>query len=64
MSIAADLGSAASSLEQLVERVSEAADAMAGSGDDDLSIGLMDVERSLRAASRRLERVLRDMASR
>jgi len=62
--MAADLGSTASTLEQLLQRVSDAADELAGTANEDLSLGLMEVERSLRSATRRLERVLRDMQSR
>ena len=64
MSLSADLGSAASTLDQLLERVSGATDALVETGDEDLAMGLMEVERSLRVASRRLERLVRDLRSR
>ena len=64
MSSAADLASVASTLSQLVERVSNAADELVGGQDEDLSMGLMEVERSLRTASRRLERLVKDLRTR
>ena len=64
MSSAADLASAASSLTQLIERVSGAVDSFAGSRDEDLSLGLMEVERSLKTASRRLERLVKELRER
>ncbi|MFN8053393.1 MAG: hypothetical protein U0Q22_18270 [Acidimicrobiales bacterium] len=64
MSSAADLSSAASTLDQLVQRIGGAVDAFAGSRDEDLSLGLMEVERSLKTASRRLERLVKEMRSR
>jgi len=64
MSLAADLGSASSTLDQLVDRVSSAADGLVGTRDEDLALGLMEVERSLRTASRRLERLVRDLKAR
>mgnify|MGYP001366475818 CR=1 FL=1 len=64
MSLAADLGSASSTLDQLVDRISGAADGLVGTRDEDLALGLMEVERSLRTASRRLERLVRDMKQR
>lgn len=64
MSLAADLGSASSTLDQLVERISGAADSLVGTRDEDLAMGLMEVERSLRTASRRLDRLVRDLRTR
>lgn len=64
MSLAADLGSASSTLDQLVDRISSAADGLVGTRDEDLALGLMEVERSLRTASRRLERLVRDLKAR
>lgn len=64
MSSAAELSSAASTLDQLVERIGRSADAFVGGPDEDLSLGLMEVERSLRSASRRLERLVRELRER
>lgn len=64
MSSAAELSSVASSLEQLVERVGRAADELVGTEDEDLSLGLIEVERSLRTASRRLERLVKEFRGR
>lgn len=64
MSSSADLSSVASTLEQLMSRVSGAVDSFTGTADEDVSIGLMEVERSLRGASRRLERIVRDLRDR
>ncbi len=59
-----DLGSAATSLDALITRVSRAADELLGSPQEDLGIALAEVERSLRTANRRLERVVRELRSR
>lgn len=64
MSSSADLASVASSLEQLMQRVSLSVDAFTGTADEDVSIGLMEVERNLRTANRRLERIVKDLRSR
>jgi len=60
----AELSSAASSLDQLVQRIGRAVDDFTGTNDEDLSLGLMEVERSLRTASRRLERLVKELRSR
>lgn len=64
MSSSADLASVHSSLEQLMNRVSGAVDEFTGTMDEDVSIGLMEVERSLRTANRRLERIVKELRSR
>ena len=64
MSSAAELSSAASSLDQLVHRIGRAVDEFTGSNDEDLTLGLMEVERSLKAASRRLERLVKELRAR
>ncbi|NLA37249.1 MAG: hypothetical protein GX868_16400 [Actinobacteria bacterium] len=64
MSSSADLASVHSSLEQLMTRVSGAVDEFTGTMDEDVSIGLMEVERSLRTANRRLERIVKELRSR
>jgi hypothetical protein len=62
VSIKAELGSIASTLDQLVERIDGLAAGVAPGADEDIAIALLDVERSLRTGSRRLERLLRDLA--
>jgi hypothetical protein len=64
MTSAADLASAASTLDQLVDRIGKSADEFVGGPDEDLSLGLMEVERSLKTASRRLERLVRELRDR
>lgn len=60
MSLIHELGSLQSSLDDLTRRLSAAADQLAGS-DDATYVGLIEVERHLRSASRRLERVIRGL---
>jgi hypothetical protein len=60
MSLIHELGSLHSSLDDLARRLSTAADQLAGS-DDATYAGLLEVERHLRSASRRLERVIRGL---
>jgi len=55
------LSSASSSLEELVVRVTESADDLRDQGEDALAHDLYEVERSLRAAQRRLAAVVRRM---
>jgi hypothetical protein len=55
------LSSASSTLEELVVRVTESADDLRSQGDDALAHDLYEVERSLRAAQRRLAAVVRRM---
>jgi hypothetical protein len=57
----AELGSVASTLDQLVERIDTMASAVASTPREDIALALADVERSLRSGSRRLERLLRDI---
>lgn len=59
MSDRAELDSSATIIEDLITRVSAVAEAHQRAGDESLAIDLYEVERSLRAASRRLETVLR-----
>jgi hypothetical protein len=58
----AELGSIASTLDQLVERIDGLASGVGSGPDEDVAMALLDVERSLRTGSRRLERLLRDLA--
>lgn len=58
MSLHADLSSVLSSIEQLVERLDEAAAGVDGEEREDLLISLHEVERHLRSAGRRLARTV------
>ena len=55
----ARLSSAATSLDDLVERVGRVAEEVQRSGDESLAFDLFEVERSLRTAQRRLVAVTR-----
>jgi hypothetical protein len=59
-SAAAELSSAASLLDDLTRRVTDLAAEAAGREDDLVAGELYEVERSLGAASRRIERLLRN----
>jgi len=59
---AAALGSIQSDLEHLVDRVVAIADAHRSDPDDPLTADLDEVERSLRATARRLERTIRALS--
>jgi hypothetical protein len=61
VSFSAELGSITSSLEQLVQRIDQIVSQVTGTEQEDLSIGLIDVERNLRSGVRRLERLARDL---
>lgn len=58
MSLHADLTSVLSTLDQVMERLEEAAESVEGAARDDLLIDLHEVERHLRSASRRLTRTV------
>jgi hypothetical protein len=58
----AQLASAASTIEDLIARVGASADIHEELGEVDAANDLYDVERSLRAAHRRLEAVVRRLA--
>lgn len=58
MSLHADLASLTSSLDQMLERVEAAAGEVEGTDDEDLLTDLYEVERCLRTANRRLNRIL------
>lgn len=64
MSLPAELGSTLSTLEQLTERLGSLADSLVGTPDEGIGMSLMDVERNLRAASRRLERLATEVRER
>jgi len=53
------LSSAATTLADLTTRLAEVADAYRGTSREDISLDLDEVERSLRAATRRLNRLVR-----
>jgi hypothetical protein len=55
----ASLASTASSLDELIERITAAADDLSGGPAEDVAADLYEVERSLRTGSRRLAAVLR-----
>jgi hypothetical protein len=55
----ASLASTASSLDELIRRVTTAADDLSGGPEDALAQDLYEVERSLRTAARRLAAVVR-----
>ncbi|MGB6059341.1 MAG: hypothetical protein WBF71_13875 [Microthrixaceae bacterium] len=61
MSLHADLTSVMSTLDQLFERLDDAAKTLEGSSDDDLLTDIYEVERHLRQASRRLTRTLNSL---
>ena len=58
MTAHAELSSVSTRLEELVKRVTDIADGLAGDERDQLAPDLYEVERSLRAAERRLRRVI------
>lgn len=58
MSLHADLTSVLSTLDQVLERLDEAASSVDGAQREDLLVDLYEVERHLRAASRRLTRTV------
>ncbi|CAB4541407.1 unannotated protein [freshwater metagenome] len=58
MSLHADLTSVMSTLDQVFERLDEAAKELGGTKDEDLLTDIYEVERHLRQAARRLTRTL------
>ncbi len=58
MSLHADLTSVLSTLDQVLERLDEAANSVDGAAREDLLVDLYEVERHLRSASRRLTRTV------
>lgn len=61
MSLSAELGSTASTLDGVIERITTLADGLLGSPDDDIGTALIEIERQLTSARRRLDRVRRDL---
>jgi hypothetical protein len=62
VSLQADLTSTLSTLEQVLERLEEAAGALDGDEREDLLVDLHEVERHVRAAARRLDRTVAALA--
>lgn len=62
MSLHADLTSVLSTLEQVIERLDEAAGAVDGTTRDDLLVDLYEVERHLKSATRRLTRTVNGLS--
>lgn len=58
MSLKADLLSLSSTLDQMIERLEEAAAQVRGTESDDMLGAIYDIERHLRAANRRLSRTI------
>jgi hypothetical protein len=58
MTARAELSSVATRLHELVERVTSIADDLGGDERDDIGQELFEVERTLRSAERRLNRVI------
>jgi hypothetical protein len=58
VSLHADLTSVLSTLDQVLERLDEAASSVDGAAREDLLVDLYEVERHLRSASRRLTRTV------
>ena len=58
MTARAELSSVATRLHELVTRVGDIADGLGGAEKDDVGPELFEVERALRSAERRLNRVL------
>lgn len=58
MSLHADLTSVLSTLDQVLERLDEAAHSVDGERREDLLVDLYEVERHLRSATRRLTRTV------
>ncbi|MBU6215470.1 MAG: hypothetical protein KGR17_02615 [Acidobacteria bacterium] len=62
MSLHADLASLQSTLDQSLERLADAVQSVRGTELDDLTGDLYEIERHLRAATRRLGRTLADLS--
>ena len=58
---ASELGSLASTLEDILRRITAMADDLVGGPDDSMASSLIDVERLLRSGARRLDRIRRDL---
>jgi hypothetical protein len=63
VSAAPQLSSVATALAELTSRVSDLSEAMAADAREDLATALIEVERSLAAATRRLESMVDELRS-
>jgi hypothetical protein len=61
VSLSSELGSMGSTLDDVTRRIAELGDALVGTQDDATGAALIDIERLLRTANRRLERLRRDI---
>jgi hypothetical protein len=61
VSLISELGSLGSTLDEVIGRIAAMADDLIGGPDDAIGGSLTEVERSLRAGSRRLERLRKDL---
>ncbi|MCP3853238.1 MAG: hypothetical protein GY724_29945 [Actinomycetia bacterium] len=57
----AQLSSVSTALEDLTSRITESAERHVGTADEDIASELFEIERSMRAAGRRLSRLVRRM---
>jgi hypothetical protein len=64
VSLHADLASVLSTLDQVLERLSEAAETVDGDEREDLLIDLYEVERHIKSATRRLNRTVSGLPQR
>jgi DNA/RNA-binding domain of Phe-tRNA-synthetase-like protein len=61
MSISPQLSSVSTALTELTKRIASLAESLSGSERDDVAGALFEVERSLKTASRRLDKVVSDL---
>jgi DNA/RNA-binding domain of Phe-tRNA-synthetase-like protein len=61
MTIAPQLSSVSTALTELTTRVAGLAESLSGSQRDDVAAALFEVERSLKTAGRRLDKVVSDL---
>jgi hypothetical protein len=61
MGVGPQLSSVATALGELTDRVTGIAESLSGTERDDLALGLFEVERTLRSAGRRLDRIVDDL---
>ena len=61
-SFSPQLSSVATALSELTSRLATLAESLAGTSSEDLANGLFEVERLLRTAGRRLDKVVDDLA--
>jgi hypothetical protein len=61
MSVASQLSSMSTSLRELTTRITDVAESLAGTDQDNVAGALYEVERALNAAARRLDKVVGDL---